>query len=246
MCCRSERNETMRILFAAAGAALLAMFPTLIGAAGQSGGSEIDTTVKAFLDRHRGTWRDLNVPESDGKLLHDLILEHRFTRALEIGTSTGHSGVWIAWALAKTGGKLTTVEIDPERHRTAVANFKEAGLAQYIDARLGDAHEIVPALSGPFDFVFSDADKDWYKNYLVAVWPKMTPGGCFTAHNVSGRGAGGGIREFLDHLATLPDAVTTIDKSSRAGVSISCKKVSADVIERPRGVPLAGPDEAVE
>jgi caffeoyl-CoA O-methyltransferase len=192
--------------------------------AAQARGSELDAAVRAFLDRHRRTWRDLNVPESDGRLLHDLILKHGFTRALEIGTSTGHSGIWLAWALAKTGGKLITVEIDPQRHRTAVANFKEAGLASYIDARLGDAHQVVPALPGPFDFVFSDADKDWYKQYFVAVWPKVPAGGCFTAHNVSGTGAGGGIRDFLDHLKTVPDAVTTIDRSSRAGVSISCKR----------------------
>ena len=202
--------------------ALVAGVMTTAGA--QSGSAQLDATVRAFLDRHRGTWRDLNVPESDGKLLHDLILKHKFTRALEIGTSTGHSGVWIAWALAKTGGKLITVEVDPERHRAALANFKEAGLAAHIDAQLGDAHRIVPALSGPFDFVFSDADKDWYKNYFVAVWPKMVSGGCFTAHNVSGRGAGGGIREFLAHVKATPDAATTIDTSSRAGVSISCKK----------------------
>ena len=189
----------------------------------QDRSAELDKTVQAFLERHRGAWHDLNVPESDGRVLHDLIVKHKYTRALEIGTSTGHSGVWIAWALAKTGGKLTTIEIDPERHRTALENFTEAGLASYIDARLGDAHQIVPALPGPFDFVFSDADKDWYKNYLVAVWPKLVPGGCFTAHNVSGRGTGG-ISEFLTHLKTLPDAETTFDTSSRAGISISCKR----------------------
>lgn len=185
----------------------------------------LDKTVQAFLDRHRGTWRDLNVPESDGRVLHNLILKHKYTRALEIGTSTGHSGVWIAWALAKTGGRLTTVEIDPERHRTALANFKEAGLAAYIDARLGDAHEIVPALAGPFDFVFSDADKDWYKNYFVAVWPKVVPGGCFTAHNVSGRRTGG-AGEFLAHLKSVADAETTIDTSSSEGISVTYKRAS--------------------
>lgn len=185
--------------------------------------ADLDKTVEAFLERHRGTWRDLNVPESDGRLLHDLIVKHRFTRALEIGTSTGHSGIWIGWALSKTAGKLITLEIDPDRHRTAVANFKEAGLAPYIEARLGDAHAIVPALPGPFDFVFSDADKDWYTNYLVAAWPKVVKGGCFTAHNVSGLGIGG-IREFISHLDTLPDATTTFDRSSSAGISISCKQ----------------------
>jgi predicted O-methyltransferase YrrM len=195
--------------------------------------ADLDKTVQAFLDRHRGTWRDLNVPESDGRVLHKLILEGRYTRALEIGTSTGHSGVWIAWALAKTGGTLTTVEIDPQRHQIALANFKEAGLSSYIEARLGDAHEIVPALPGPFDFVFSDADKDWYENYLIAVWPKLLPGGCFTAHNVSrvvtllsriSPRLAGGTGEFLAHVKTLPDAETTIDRSSSAGISITYKR----------------------
>src|SRR5215207_1224403 len=119
----------MRFLIAAAGVAMAAMAPIVVS--GQARGPDLDATVRAFLEAHRGSWRDLNVPESDGKLLHDLIVKHRFTRALEIGTSTGHSGVWIAWALAKTGGKRTTVEIDPERHRIAVANFNEAGLAPY-------------------------------------------------------------------------------------------------------------------
>jgi predicted O-methyltransferase YrrM len=187
-----------------------------------TGTRPLDTQVRAFLDKHRGTWRDLNVPESDGRLLHDLIVKHRFTRALEIGTSTGHSGIWIAWALSRTGGRLVTIELDPRRHRTAVANFKEAGLSDYVDARLGDAHQLVPALAGPFDFVFSDADKEWYTNYFTAVWPKVSAGGCFTAHNV-GNGRQGGIREFLAHLETVRDGTTTIDTRSSAGVSITCK-----------------------
>jgi predicted O-methyltransferase YrrM len=126
--------------------------------------------------------------------------------------------------MSKTGGTLTTIEIDERRHRTALANFDQAGVASYVDARLGDAHRLVRELPGPFDFVFSDADKDWYKNYLVAVWPKVVPGGLFTAHNVAGRGArGGGIGEFLAHLKTLPDAHTSIDTSG-GGISISYKR----------------------
>jgi caffeoyl-CoA O-methyltransferase len=210
-----------------ASACTMALFATgsLGSVRAQDRFADLDKKVQAFLQRHRGTWRDLNVPEADGRVLHHLILKGRYTRALEIGTSTGHSGVWMAWALAKTGGRLTTVEIDPGRHRTALANFKEAGLESYIDARLGDAHQIVAALPGPFDFVFSDADKEWYKNYLIAVWPKLTTGGCFTAHNVAGWFVGSGIREFLAHLNTLPDAERTIiDKSSSEGISITYKR----------------------
>lgn len=185
--------------------------------------SLLDERVQQFLQNRRSSWRDMNVPESDGKVLHDLIVKNNYTRALEIGTSTGHSTIWIAWALAKTGGRVITVEIDEDRHREALANFEAAGLSGYIDARLGDAHELVPALAGPFDFVFSDADKYWYKNYLLAVLPKLVTGGCFTAHNVSG-GGGRGIREFLEYLDNAPGLETTIDRSSRSGISITYKR----------------------
>ena len=121
---------------------------------------DLDRKVSAFLEKNRYQWRNLNVPERDGQFLYDLIIEKQYTRALEIGTSTGHSAIWIAWALSKTGGKLIAIEIDEDRHREALTNFREAGLADYIDARLADAHELVPALEGPFDFVFCDADKD--------------------------------------------------------------------------------------
>lgn len=185
-------------------------------------GGDLDAQAQAFLESRRGQWHDLNVPEADGRTLHDLIVTKRFTRALEIGTSTGHSGLWIARALAKTGGRLVTIEIDPGRHRTAVANFRAAGLEDYVDARLADAHELVPQLEGPFDFVFSDADKDWYTNYFTALWPRVTPGGCFTAHNV-GAARMRGIREFLAHIAALPDGTTTFERTTPAGLSITCK-----------------------
>jgi predicted O-methyltransferase YrrM len=189
----------------------------------QTDSSSLDARVRAFLDRNRSNWRDMNVPEVDGRKLHDLVLQHKYTKALEIGTSTGHSAIWIAWALSKTGGRLITIDIDERRHKIALANFKEAGVAEYIDARLGDAHDLVPKLQGRFDFVFSDADKEWYTNYFVAVWPKVERGGCFTAHNVSSIRQTG-IREFLDHLKTVRDGETTIDRSSGSGLSITFKR----------------------
>ncbi|HVO09408.1 MAG TPA: class I SAM-dependent methyltransferase [Vicinamibacteria bacterium] len=184
--------------------------------------ADLDQRVQEFLWQKHGTWHEWNVPEQDGRILHDLVLKHGFTRALEIGTSTGHSGIWIAWALAKTGGRLTTVEIDRERHDTAVANFRQVGLLDRIDARLGDAHTIVPALRGPFDFVFSDADKDWYLRYFEDLEPKLTVGGCFAAHNVL-RGGGSGAAEFVAHVESLPNYRTTIETGSGEGISISCK-----------------------
>ncbi len=184
--------------------------------------TKLDEQVKSFLEENSDKWYDMNVPLSDGKILYDLIIKNNYTRAVEIGTSTGHSAIWIAWALSKTGGKLITIEIDKKRYMTAMANFRKAGLSDFIDARLADAHELVPQLPGKYDFVFSDADKEWYKNYFIAMDPKLEPGGCFTAHNTAMRSSG--ISEFLDYVEGLTTYTTHIDRSSRSGISISYKK----------------------
>ena len=188
---------------------------------------DLDAKVKAFLSSQSRQWYDMNVPTSDGQLLHDLILKGNYKSALEIGTSTGHSGIWIAWALSKTGGKLITIDIDEGRYKQAVENFKKAGLSDYIDARLADAHSLVKELKGPFDFVFSDADKDWYKNYFIDVAPKLKIGGCFTTHNISdrmgGRGGSGGSGDYLEYVRSLSNFETTLN-STGGGVLISYKR----------------------
>ena len=183
--------------------------------------NDLDKRIKNFLEENANNWRDMNVPLSDGKILYDIIVENNYKNAVEIGTSTGHSAIWIAWALSKTGGKLITIEIDKERYLQAKANFKKAGVTKFIDARLADAHDLVPKLPGKYDFVFSDADKYWYKNYFIAMEPKLVVGGCFTAHNTAMRVQG--IGEFLDYVESLKNFKTTIDKDSRSGISISYK-----------------------
>lgn len=183
--------------------------------------SALDRKVRAFLERNRGEWQDMNIPWEDGQALFDVVVKNRLTRGLEIGTSTGHSTIWIAWALGKTGGRLTTIEIDPGRHAEAKRNLEEAGVAHLVDARLADAHALVKQLPGPFDFVFSDADKDWYLQYFRDVDPKLVVGGCFTAHNVR-RGGWGGAAEFLSHVERLPNYRTVV-LTEGAGLSISCK-----------------------
>ena len=201
-----------------------ATFLATISAQTPKGNPALDERVKKFLSDNSRQWYDMNVPSVDGQLLHDLIIKGNYKSVLEIGTSTGHSGIWIAWALSKTGGKLITIDIDERRHKTAVENFKQTGLSEYIDARLADAHTLVKELKGPFDFVFSDADKDWYKNYFIDVDPKLKTGGCFTAHNISqGRGGYGGQNAFLEYIRSLKNYETTVNTSG-GGVSISYKK----------------------
>lgn len=182
----------------------------------------LDEKVKKFLSDNSGRWQDMNVPTSDAKLLYDLVIKGKYTSALEIGTSTGLSGIYIAWALSKTGGKLITIDIDEGRHKIALRNFKEAGLSEYIDARLADAHSLVKELKGPFDFVFSDADKNWYKNYFIDVDPKLKVGGCFTTHNISERRRMG-EGDYLEYVRSLKNYETTLN-STGGGLLISYKR----------------------
>ncbi|MDX9930056.1 MAG: class I SAM-dependent methyltransferase [Bacteroidales bacterium] len=185
---------------------------------------ELDARVRKFLDDTRGTWYDMNVPYADGQKLFDIIVQNNYTSALEIGTSTGLSGIWIAWALSKTGGKLITVDLDRGRHERALENFRKAGLVDYIDARLANAHDLVPQLDGPFDFVFSDADKDWYRNYFIAVDPKLKEGGCYVTHNISeGTYRRGQNNDYLQYLRSRTDYETTVFTGG-GGMSISYKR----------------------
>jgi len=193
----------------------------------QKSAPTVDAQVRSFLGKMEHSWRDLNVPQADGEILYDIVLGHKYTRSLEIGTSTGLSGIYIAWALSKTGGKLITVEIDETRHSEAVENFREAGLGDLIDARLADAHELVGELPGPFDFVFIDADKEWYGNYARAVIPKLAPGGCIAAHNVYESGGGwgrGGAAAYFEFMKSLPEFDSRILPGGSGSLAVSYKK----------------------
>jgi predicted O-methyltransferase YrrM len=209
----------------------LASFYNIVTAQVGKTTGDLDEKVKKFLDDHSREWYDMNIPAVDGQLLYDLIIKGNYKSAIEIGTSTGHSGIWIAWALSKTGGKLTTIEIDEVRYKTALENFRKAGLSKYIDARLADAHKLVKELKGPFDFVFSDADKEWYKNYFIELDPKLKIGGCFTAHNISirnrgGYGSQGGTAAFYEYIRSLKNYETTVNTAG-SGMSISYKRAES-------------------
>lgn len=104
-------------------------------------------------------------------------------------------------------------------------------MSEYIDAQLADAHDLVKELKGPFDFVFSDADKSWYKNYFTDIDPKLKVGGCFTTHNISdgsmggrsGRGGNGWSGPYLEYVKSLKNYETTLNTDA-GGLLISYKR----------------------
>jgi caffeoyl-CoA O-methyltransferase len=118
-----------------------------------------------------------------GRLLAMISHMIRPKAILEIGTYTGYSALCLAEGLAG-GGKLTTLDINEELHERVSAYFREAGLSDVIDFRLGNALEIIPTLSGPFDLVFIDADKENYARYYDLVFNLVPLGGYLLADNV--------------------------------------------------------------
>ena len=125
-----------------------------------------------------------NVPAIDGRMLRVLAESINAKQVLEIGTSTGLSGLWFLLALERTGGHLTTLELDPRRAALARGHFKRAGLDALVTLIEGDAHKSIAKLQGPVDLVFIDAEKDGYVDYLTQVLPLVRPGGLILAHNV--------------------------------------------------------------
>lgn len=118
-----------------------------------------------------------------GKMLELFTKMQNPNTILEIGTYTGYSGICLARGL-RAGGKLITLDINDELETMVRGFFEESGLANQIDYRLGNALEIIPTLTGPFDMVFIDADKLNYGKYYDLIIDKLNPGGIILADNV--------------------------------------------------------------
>ncbi len=159
----------------------------------------------------------LNVPASDGRLLRVLAESSGAKTLVELGTSTGQSGLWLSLALLKTGGRLTTFEMDSGRAGTARAAFKKAGVDHLITVVVGDAHKNINRLSAPIDLVFIDADKDGYLDYLNKLLPLVRAGGLILAHNVQS------APDYLKAVTSNPE-LETVFAGDGGGLSITLKK----------------------
>jgi predicted O-methyltransferase YrrM len=164
----------------------------------------------------------LAVSEEDGRFLRVLVASSRARRVLEIGGASGYSAIWIGLGLRETGGRLITIEYDPERARQAAANLRRAGLSDIVQVVPGDAFREIPKLSGTFDFVFLDAWKKDYRRFFDLVFPRLEPGGLFLAHNVVNKRSEMG--DFLDAIQQSPALLTAIVTPSGEGISVSYRK----------------------
>jgi predicted O-methyltransferase YrrM len=177
----------------------------------------------------------MQVSAEVGKLLHVLALAVKAHRILEVGTLFGYSAIWMARALP-AGGKLLTLEADPERAREAEGWARRAGLERTIEVVVGPALVTLARLprAEPFDFAFLDAAKQEYPAYLEHALELVRPGGIIAADNVLFAGSAEGtvldegsglphieaMRDFNRRIAGHP-RLASIVVPVREGVSIS-------------------------
>ncbi len=164
----------------------------------------------------------LAVSEEDGRFLRTLIASTNAKRVLEIGAASGYSAIWMGLGLRETGGRLVTIEYDPVRAREATANIKAAGLSDIVQVIPGDAFAQVPKIEGTFDLVFLDAWKPDYQRFFDMVFPRVTPGGLFLAHNVINKKSE--MRDFLAAIETHPQALTSIVSPGHEGISMTYRR----------------------
>ena len=181
--------------------------------------ARILSVIEELYDEPNGLW---NVPPADGRLLRILAESRNAKNVVELGTSNGCSALWFCLALRKTGGKLTTHEIDLYRVSLARENFRRAGVAEIATVVDGNAHETVRDINEPIDILFLDADKDGYLDYLNKLLWLVRDGGMIIAHNTTDQASQ--MPDFLEAITTNPDLETAFVHDQPNGMSITLKK----------------------
>lgn len=122
-------------------------------------------------------------PET-GQLLNILAKSLESPTILELGTSFGYSGIWLAEAARASGGRLVTIELHRYKSEYAQTMSAKAGLSQFVDFKVGDAVQMINELPEKVDFVFVDLWKDLYVPCLEAFYPRLNPGAIIVADNM--------------------------------------------------------------
>ncbi len=200
-----------------------ALLIAAICAANLHASDDVAPAVQKVLDGIRAADKgQLAVSEEDGRFLRVLIASTGARHVLEIGAASGYSAIWMGLGLRQTGGRLTTIEYDPVRANEAAGNIRRAGLEDVVTVIAGDAFKAIPAIEGTFDLVFLDAWKPDYKKFFDLVFPRVSAGGLFLAHNVINKK--NEMPDFLKAIHSNPAAYTTTVSAGHEGISVTYKK----------------------
>jgi caffeoyl-CoA O-methyltransferase len=180
--------------------------------------SEAEKQVLAALQEAQDSSPNYqNVPVADGRMLRVLVEATAAKNVVEIGTSTGVSGLWLCLGLQKTGGRLITFEYDAGRALIAHERFQNAGVDRLVTVVNGDAHGAVERLRDPIDILFINADTKGYVDYLDTLLPIVRSGGLVLAHNI------GMADNYVKRVRANP-ALETLFYMEGGGLALTLKK----------------------
>jgi predicted O-methyltransferase YrrM len=152
--------------------------------------------------------RARQIPPTTGRFLFTLAAAQAGVEVLEIGASRGYSSIWLAAGARVLGGRLVSLEHDPEKCAAWRANVAEAGLEEWAELIEGDAFETLSRAGDTFDLVFLDAEKDDYEALFGLVRPLLEPGSLVVADNV------------LSHAETLA-AYSAARQAEQSAISLT-------------------------
>jgi predicted O-methyltransferase YrrM len=202
--------------------AICVVAAAVVGGARQRPSGALTAQIESILKKIKAAdTGQLAVSEEDGRFLRVLVATRGAKSILEIGAASGYSGIWLGLGARESGGRVVAIEYDPQRAKEAAANIKAAGLTDVVTVIHGDAFKEIPKLPGAFDFVFLDAWKPDYKKFFDMVFPRLNPGGVFTAHNVVNKKSE--MEPFLNTVQNHRGLFTSIVSPSGEGISVSYK-----------------------
>src|SRR5687767_814125 len=179
---------------------------------------QIESVLNTIKAADKG---QLAVSAEDGRFLRVLVAARGARSILEIGAASGYSGIWLGLGARETGGRVVAIEYDRQRAAEAAGNIRKAGVHDIVRVVQGDAFKEIPKLQGTFDLVFLDAWKPDYKKFFDLVFPRLVPGGLFTAHNVVNKKRD--MEPFLKAIEGHSSLFTTVVSPSGEGMSVSYK-----------------------
>jgi predicted O-methyltransferase YrrM len=146
----------------------------------------------------------ISIKPEEGQFLQFLVRATGARRVVEIGVLGGYSGTWIARGLPP-GGSLVGLEVDPRHAEIARQHFSLAGVAELVEVRVGNAHQLLAEMrsEGPFDMLFIDAEKTGYQDYYEWGLENIRIGGVIVAHNAFRKGSVAGTAEPDSYTADM-------------------------------------------
>lgn len=183
--------------------------------------------IKGVPPEYKGIWlpkkeiRSWAIPERSGHILKMLVLARKPKVTLELGTSFGYSTLWLAYGARQTKGKVYTVELTTPKIEGAKKYFKKAGLDKSIVQIQGLVSSVLNQWDRKIDFVFMDADKKNYLQYIKKIEPHLSSGAIIIADNATDYGYL--MKDYLNYVSNsgrFHSYLLNIDN----GLMISVKK----------------------